>query len=556
MISLQASRRGALLPAPNASPPAVSAATLSAALALWVAALALPSAAQLAQSAPSNHSALFGEAGEAWDPGGRLPDFSRAGYRDGDAEPPFPEATASVRDFGALGDGETDDTAAFEAALAEVGREGGVLAVPAGTYVLRKPLEINRPGVVLRGEGPDRSRLFFPLSLTELDPREELVELGTAKNPYSFSGAFLTIRGEDRGRRLAALSQPAARGDTVLTLDRPRVALAAGDRVRLRTQWSDDLGRALLLDTENPGAGTAELNRSAEIIARVVAVGQSSRAEQIDEADPAEHPAFATVTLDRPLPIALERAWSPTLHSLAPTVVESGVEDLGFVFAGRPKRPHLQEEGFNAIVLFRVADCWARNVAFTDADNAVTVQQSTNVLLKDLRFALGQREGLTGHHAVWLTGGSQNTLVTDFVFETRFVHDLTVEGFSTGNVFRRGRGVSMSLDHHANLPFANLFTDLDLGDPRSVWRSGGRRDRLPNTALSSTLWNLRHTGAALPPIPGRWPGLNLVGLQGFDPTTPVPPTVWLETFDGPPAPPDLYEAQRHLRGFPPPAPAR
>lgn len=55
------------------------------------------------------------------------------------ATPTSPSVTAgsnarTVRTFGAMGDGVTDDTAAFAAAVREVGASGGVLVVPAGIY--------------------------------------------------------------------------------------------------------------------------------------------------------------------------------------------------------------------------------------------------------------------------------------------------------------------------------------------------------------------------------------------------------------------------------------
>jgi len=84
----------------------------------------------------------------AWDPGvvGGIPEIT------GPVE--------SVVDHGAVGDGITSDLAAFEAALAAL-PDGGVLLVPAGDYFLDGSLEIGTDGVVLRGEGADRSRLLL-----------------------------------------------------------------------------------------------------------------------------------------------------------------------------------------------------------------------------------------------------------------------------------------------------------------------------------------------------------------------------------------------------------
>ncbi|HLU66879.1 MAG TPA: glycosyl hydrolase family 28-related protein, partial [Kofleriaceae bacterium] len=111
----------------------------------------------VAESAAAEPSRLWGHRGERWDPRGRLPDFSYAGYQAGRAPIPEVPVVSNVRDFGAVGDGATDDTRAFQDALAAA--EGGALLVPAGRYLIRGKLAMRRSNVVLRGEGPDRTVL-------------------------------------------------------------------------------------------------------------------------------------------------------------------------------------------------------------------------------------------------------------------------------------------------------------------------------------------------------------------------------------------------------------
>ena len=58
----------------------------------------------------------------------------------------------NVKDFGAKGDGVTDDTAAFEEALASAAaRGGGIVYAPPGSYLIREPL-IVESGVTLYGQ--------------------------------------------------------------------------------------------------------------------------------------------------------------------------------------------------------------------------------------------------------------------------------------------------------------------------------------------------------------------------------------------------------------------
>jgi len=63
--------------------------------------------------------------------------------------------TPTVKDFGAKGDGVTNDTAAFNAALLA----GTCIRVPAGTYILNGTVNITRSGQKLIGDGPSSTIL-------------------------------------------------------------------------------------------------------------------------------------------------------------------------------------------------------------------------------------------------------------------------------------------------------------------------------------------------------------------------------------------------------------
>ncbi len=60
----------------------------------------------------------------------------------------------SVKDFGAVGDGITDDTAAIVAALAALAG-GGALYFPAGTYITTNGLTISNSNLTIYGDGAD-----------------------------------------------------------------------------------------------------------------------------------------------------------------------------------------------------------------------------------------------------------------------------------------------------------------------------------------------------------------------------------------------------------------
>lgn len=57
----------------------------------------------------------------------------------------------NVKDYGALGNGSTDDTAAIAAAITAAEVSGGVVYFPPGIYNISSPLTISTSGVILRG---------------------------------------------------------------------------------------------------------------------------------------------------------------------------------------------------------------------------------------------------------------------------------------------------------------------------------------------------------------------------------------------------------------------
>lgn len=84
----------------------------------------------------------------------------------------------NVKDFGALGTG-TDDTSAFQAAIAAVPAAGGVVYAPQGTYVISSPLLL-KANTWLRGDGMQVTNLKMGAN-ANLNPM-----IGNARNGDSF----------------------------------------------------------------------------------------------------------------------------------------------------------------------------------------------------------------------------------------------------------------------------------------------------------------------------------------------------------------------------------
>lgn len=81
-----------------------------------------------------------------WNPGvdGGIPDVTNV---------------VNILDFGAKGDGITNDYEAFKAAISAV-TDGGAVFIPEGQYLIKSQLSFNKP-VVIRGEGIDKTHLLI-----------------------------------------------------------------------------------------------------------------------------------------------------------------------------------------------------------------------------------------------------------------------------------------------------------------------------------------------------------------------------------------------------------
>lgn len=447
-------------------------------------------------------SPLWGMRGERWTPQGNLPFCAFAGYGMGRVAIPDLPVTANVKDFGAKGDGKTDDSAAFNRAIAATAY--GAILIPEGRYVITNFVTINKANIVLRGKD-EKSVLTFPVPLDSVKPNWGATTTGQRTSNYSWGGGFFQIVGTPRQGKGRAIMTPAKRGDYSIRT-KPGAAFALGDWIEI--QAKDDTEKSLLNGLYNgtPGNISQIKSLTARQPARIVSV-----THQQDS---------VLLTLDRPLRFDLAEAWSPTVALLAPSVTNSGIENLRFEFPAVQWKGEFSELGYNAIALSGTFDCWIRNVSLHNAEGGFFVHGHhntiTNTVFTHSKPPYGKNKYLTtkgcqGHHGMYI-GGSEN-LITGFDFRMSYVHDLSVSVGSSGNVFEAGRGADLALDHHKRAPFANVFTDIDCGEGNRIWRCGGGANLGLHSAGWETFWNLRGA-AALPPPPKGWgpASLNVIGV--------------------------------------------
>jgi hypothetical protein len=353
-------------------------------------------------SAAAEGSALaYADPYAAWD---------KAGLR---SAQPTPVQTVSVRDYGAVGDGLTDDSAAFESAMAAVAKPG-VVIIPAGTYRLSRTLKPTS-GLVLRGQGATVSLLVF--------------HMGGATDPLI---DFTTYN----SRPFSSLGQDAALGATSLTLTAAS-GVAVGDVMEIEQQ--NDPAKMYT---------DPEWNQSwAQSV-----VGQFAVVTAV---------SGTTVSLDRPL----RAAYTTSLDARARVYrmgKNVGIEDLGL------RRQDPSRGGGDTIHFKYAFNCWVTRVESLDTVSAhVYAESSAAIEVRDSTFKRAHDYGDGGRgYGVSLGRHVSDCLVENNVFET-LRHAMVVSQGANGNVFgynassvrkcESTQWTPCDISVHGHYPFRNLF---------------------------------------------------------------------------------------------------
>lgn len=477
-------------------------------------------------------SALWGERGESWSPKSRLPDFSYAGYHRGERPLPTRTAETSVKDFGAVGDGSTDDTIAFKKALSEAA--GKVIAIPPGRYLITDILELRKSGTVLQGAGQEQTTIYVPIPLETIRSDTGATTTGIPTSNYSWSGGILWAKGRQSTRTLAKVTQSAFRGENVLHVDRFS-NFKVGDAVRVALTEYDLDSLVLHLYADDPG-DYSNLDGKLKLPAL------SAIVQDVD-------PQQGTITLDRPLRIDARLAWRPVLLEDVSSAEEIGIEHLTIEFPATAYLGHFNELGQNAIAFDDVRNSWVRNVTIKNADSGMFINGSSTTLEGILLLSDRRRHeprNSSGHHGIIL--GGTDLLLTDFDFRTKFIHDITMTHGSAGNVVSNGRGEDLCFDHHKYANHANLFTDIDVGAGTNVFHSGGGAKLGRHCGAWTTWWNIRSEKPISYPLEWAPEMINLVGFKGEGIAVTAPHGRWFEAITPERMmPQDLYRAQLERR---------
>jgi hypothetical protein len=495
----------------------------------------------------------------------RIPNVSYAGYHRGEERLPRPRVRANVRHFGAVGDGLTDSTAAINAAIEAVGRSGGgTVVVPAGRYLMSGVVWMHHDGVVLRGEGRERTTLFFDQPL-------ETSYRAASRGEWSWSGGLVwfiprELRAglEERGftgnegwldnRDLAAVTAEVPRGTRRIPVADHRV-FRPGQHVLLLVDNLPDNSLLRHVSGDVPGAAGYPWETAGRRLRPEISdwpLAENFRFFRFPVQ--VEHVGHGAVMLAQPVRTDLRAAWSPRFVTLGPAVRESGIEGITLEMREVPLRTHNQDPGFNGVAFQAALNCFARDVTVLHGDNGFGLTSSKGITLTGVRVA-----GKARHHSFICRVQTQDMLVDRFeippastpVTPGAVYHGINTEGLSAGNVWSNGT-MDGTFDSHKALPFDSVRTAIRVANTGST---GGAGDAGPRWGARFCHWNIDVTNGRSHAIrlEEHAPFSAMVGIRGTTGPTDHPKDFAgplesvLDSPDVAVAPANLYEAQLRAR---------
>nr|MBP9841999.1 hypothetical protein [Simkaniaceae bacterium] len=445
-------------------------------------------------------SALWGFHGEAWKVGKRLPDFSYAGYHRGEAPIPDRIAEADVTAFGAVGNGITDDGAAFQRAIDA--SPGKVIFIPPGTYVINQQLRIiGQSGTVLRGAGRDLTTLLFKKSLEQMFPGTNTPYPGSIFGLYHAYGGVIFLGARDDKKAvfpqsvIGKVTAAAAQGSTSLTVSKG-AALQVGKDYLISMFSSDSHNKTLptyLLEGDLTSFTMSPVPIQANFGFRVTSISGNQ------------------VTIDRPLPFEIKTSWTSNILPAKMSSEECGIEDLTVAFAR--SRYVAPEPGYNGILFQYTRNSFIRRLRIKNSDNAIILRGCYNNTVDDIILeSNASPQTLSGHFGLFFHVSFDN-LAQNIAFKSTFGHGLSVYN-SHLNVCKNSSNVgkaSLSIDHRGSIPTRNLFSNITAQIPFGT--SGDSGTEGVKAGQYETYWNVRGVTSNWPSIFGK-ATKNIVGATG------------------------------------------
>ncbi|WP_024951642.1 DUF4955 domain-containing protein [Cobetia crustatorum] len=479
-----------------------------------------------------------------------LPDFSHAGYRQGEALPASVNVQKSeqradentrrfdVTDYGARGDDEVSDRLAVLKAHAamrrwqQAGSDGhsdrsprrGVLYFPAGDYVLY---------------GIEERAWFFARLIAlkavvaDEERQQQLRESLLKMQGLSLAGSYWTLAGAGSGS--THLKQTAAMLPLhaswywstpwllhLGSLDEGRTLDEGGKQeawqplaASSRNQPADTQDTVMLADSTQDAGATSSLavgdevllesiDKRPETVARALAPYQMEKDAKtgnsrwlIERDGVVKRARYRVVAregkrLTLSLPLAHGRLPGETwrIARIHPAR-EVGVEGLALSGNWRGQFKHHRsaedDSGFGLLDIDGVTDSWVRDVQLVNFNQGIKVRHSSQTTLENVRLT-----GKPGHIAMTISDSNQ-VLAKRVIDQSHAWHAPGVARYATHNVYLELEHAGDSgVELHGQQPRDTLFDQKHGGHVRDRW--GASVGHQPNHLRGLVLWNPVNTG--------------------------------------------------------------
>ena len=431
-----------------------------------------------------------------------LLDFSYAGYKHGEEEPPeniweLGYKKYDITKYGAIPNDGKSDREAFKRILEELQITGkkqnpnarAVIYFPEGEFILysaeedgtteggTETMEIRAGNIILKGAGRDKTYI-------------------TMKDPYLpadgevAAGYMIRFRNWSGFRELTKIVGDTDKGDYSVEVA-STAGISSGDWVCLKLE---DNSSELIANELKPYSLSASMTQIQNDGVQVYDIHQVKSVHG------------NIVTFVEPIMHEIDCQWNWQLCNYS-YYENIGVEDLSFKGNTSGNFVHDQwteNTAYMPLGFMRVVNTWVRRVNFHSVSEATSFIYSANVSVYDVLI-----DGNRGHTNVHADSSSRLFLgnITDFsdIFSKKGVgqwHATGVTKRSIGTVIWNCKwGTDSNFESHATQPRATLI-DCCTGGFLQM-HQGGATDQLPNHLDDLTLWNFNATNV-LPDEANEW----------------------------------------------------
>ena len=324
---------------------------------------------------------------------------------------PQPGLVLNVRDFGATGNGTTDDHTAIVNAINALSGNEGVVFFPAGNYLIGSPLNLT-DSVVLRGAGADSTTLAFNLGNASQNCIQ--ISRGQASQFVPLTGNYF-------------------RGSQAITVSDPSLFSPGGDAE---------------IRQENGPWDTSPASWATDVVGQMVTIASISG---------------DTLFLNHPLRISFDSLLHPEIQPVV-CIAQVAIECL------KVYRADSAAEAGSNISFSYASNCRVQGVeSYKSIGSHIGIYTSTNITISGcyIHDAYLFDGTSTRGYGVTLNNHTGACLVRDNIFK-RLRHAMMVKTGANGNVFSYNHSIdpirsepisdfSGDISLHGHYAFANLF---------------------------------------------------------------------------------------------------